>query len=461
MIGASSSATTDSIPRRARNAGNSWIPVVALCVWLSIEIGRPSNPLRLPLICSLILVGTWLSFPRKRWDPTVVCSLGLLLTCWLGVPFAANQFSAFWASYAMTIAIVCISVPAAHVLRNLRQFRLYVWIFLAATAYVGAFAITHSGFGPAGAGGGQDENYVSAAMSAALPFAYFSLSATRNFLARMTLIGVAVICLLAVVIGFSRGGFLGIAFAGFFCFWHSPRKLVAIMSAVIGLLVVAVVAPSSYWDEIQSIGDTNESTADMRIELWAIATRQFLGNPIMGVGPGNFIWNIEEYQSAEQVEKFGRDLGGSVITHSTYFEILSELGALGSGFFLGMLYFTFRELRRIVAICERALKRQQRRTHGELKWVRAFGLGIQGGLIGYLVCSAFLSTTYFSTIWLMCGSSVSLGYVLQDILRSAASPESPENQVGPRMTTVVKGSSPPPPTDERTPRLSDLLGERG
>jgi probable O-glycosylation ligase (exosortase A-associated) len=457
MGDASAAATSTRLPNSG--AGSSWIPVLALSLWLAIEIGRPPYPLRLPLICSLILVGSWLATPRKRWDPTIVCSAGLLLTAWLGVPAATNQYSAFWASYGFTIAIICISVPSAHLLNNVRHFRLFVGVFLAATAYVGVFAITHSGFGPAGSSGGQDENYVSAAMSAALPLAYFGVSATRKLIVRVMLIGVSLTCILATVVGFSRGGFMGTAFAFLFCFWHTPRKLIAILSAVFGLLVVASVAPDSYWKEIQTIGDTRESTADMRIELWTIATRQFLGNPIIGVGPGNFIWNIHEYQSAEQTAKFGRDLGGSVVVHSTYFEILSELGGVGMGLFLGMLYFTFRELRRIVAACDKTLERLRGRIDPDLKWARAFALGIQGGLIGYLVCSAFVSTTYYSTIWLMCGVAVSLRYVVQDILRAETRSASAQKQVGPKSGSIKEGFPTEPLPKQPSPRLSDLLGE--
>ncbi len=420
-VRAAATSTPPSAPRPAESA--SRIPVVLLCVWLVLEIGRPPAALRVPLLCSLILGGSWLVAARKRWDPVLLCSIGFLLTGWIGVPMAANEYSAFWTCYGLTIVIVCICLPAAQFIRNMSHMHLYVRTLLAVTAYVGLFAITHAGFGPSGAAGGQDENYVAAAMSAALPFAYFGLSATRKTLARAALMGLTVIYLLATVIGFSRGGFLGMAAAGLFCFWYSPRKLVAIGAAVIGIGAVVAVAPSTYWEEIQSISDTSEGTADMRFEIWTIATRQFLDNPILGVAPGNFIWRIKDYQTPDQVEKFGRSLGGSIVVHSTYFEILAELGSVGVGFFLAMLYFTFRELRRIAAACRQALDGRRGRQidrlgDQELQWARAYALAFQGGLIGYLVCSAFLSTTYFSTIWVLCASSVALRYAIANTLRA-------------------------------------------
>lgn len=453
------------ISRTASSATRGgWTPVVLLCLWLAMEIGRPPYPLKIPLISSLTLAGLWIAAPRKRWDPVLICILGLLGTGWIGVPLAANQYSAFWACYGLTIAVGCISIPAAQFMKNMRHIHVFVWVFLATSTYVGLFAITHAGFGPAGAGGGQDENYVAAAMSAALPFAYFGLSATRNLITRLALMGMTVVFLLATVIGFSRGGFLGMAAVGLFCFWYSPRKLVAVGATIVGVGAVVAVAPDSYWEEVQTISETDEGTADMRLELWAIATRQFLDNPIVGVGPGNYRWRIADYQTEEQTQKMGRSLGGSAVVHSTYFEVLAELGGVGIGFFLAMLYFAFRAFRNIAAICDKALKHRSRGKNSrslvsDLEWARAYALSFQGGLIGYLVCSAFISTTYYSTIWLLCAASVALHYAVGDVLEERLR----------RTTPPVIRIQPTPPgarldqeaaPSARTPRLSELLQGR-
>lgn len=439
------------------------LPVALICLWLAMEIARPPQPLKIPLLCSLALAGFWLASSRKRWHPALTAMMIFLGACWLGIPFSANQYGAFWTSYGLAIILGCICIPAAQFLRTIRHVHLYVGTLLAFSTYVGLFAVTHAGFGPAGPWGGQDENYVAAMMCAAVPFTYFGLAATKFLRTRLLLLAMGLVFLAATVIGFSRGGFLGIAAVLLFCFWYSPRKLVAIVATVIGAATIFAVAPDSYWKEVESIGDTDEGTADHRFELWAIATRQFLDNPVLGVGPGNFRWRIGDYQTEEQQAKFGRSLAGSAIVHSTYFEILSELGSVGVISFAALLFFTFRDLRRAERGCTRVLERVPLPATGtlsrDLEWARAFALAFQGALIGYLVCSAFLSTTYFSTIWLLCAVSVALRFVVIDLVAAAsAEPAAHRPSVGSRSAAgeaPVREARPP----ANRGRTADLLGD--
>mgnify|MGYP000976901369 CR=1 FL=1 len=347
-------------------------------------------------------------------------------------------------------------------LRSIAQVHLYVGTFLAASAYVGIFAIFHGGYGPAGAWGGQDENYVAAAMSAALPFSYFGLSATRRFFVRILLLALMVTTLAATVIGLSRGGFLGIACGGLFCFLYSPRKLLATAVATVGIFAVVAFAPATYWNEVRSITDTKEGTADHRLELWKIATRAYLDNPVLGVAPGNFRWRIGDYETQEQIERNGRSFAGSAIVHSTYFEVLSETGTVGAACFLAMVGLTFRDLRREVRRCNEVLRRRANRlsleTRQRLEWARAYSLSFQGGLLGYLVCSAFLSTTYFSTIWVMCAASVALRWIVNEELARALRPRLANAPTGERVPE--RASGPRDPASAPPPRLSELLGDR-
>ena len=230
-----------------------------------------------------------------------------------------------------------------------------------------------------------------------------------------------------------------------------------------------IFAPDKYWNEIESIGDRKDATADHRIELWKIATRMYLDNPVLGVGPGNFRWRIGDYQTQEQIDHFGRSLAGSAIVHSTYFEVLSETGTVGLVSFLSMIGLTFRDLRRASKRCDRALASRRlplpASVKRNLEWARAYALAFQGGLLGFLTSSAFVSTTYFSTIWMMCASSVAIRYIVAGELESAAEtvPSSPlEPAVSPpRTPSAGSASDGRPRSPSGSGRLSDLLGDHG
>jgi len=194
---------------------------------------------------------------------------------------------------------------------------------------------------------------------------------------------------------------------------------------VIGALLVLMVAGPGYWKEMETISDTKEATADLRLEFWTIAWRMFVHNPLMGVGPGNYRWNIGDYQSVEQLEKFGHPLTNSVVVHSTYFEVLSELGLVGSALFVTILFRTFKDLRRIRsderlrADAGNAGQREpisgnERLSPTDSQQLQYYSLAIMGSLVGYLLPAAFVSFTYFSHFWLLIALAVALNEVARE-----------------------------------------------
>src|SRR5204863_8875374 len=165
--------------------------------------------------------------------------------------------------------------------------------------------------------------------------------------------------------------------------------------------------------------------AHLRLEFWTIAWRMFVHNPLFGVGPENFRWNVGAYQSVEQLETFGRLLTNSVVVHSTYFEILSELGLVGGALFVTILFRTFKDLRRIRsderlrADAGNAGRREpisgnERLSPTDAQQLQYYSLAIMGSLVGYLLPAAFVSFTYFSHFWLLAALAVALNEVARE-----------------------------------------------
>jgi O-antigen ligase len=284
---------------------------------------------------------------------------------------------------------------------SVRKIRIWIYTFVAVAVYVGGFAALNGGYGPAGAAGGQDENYVSAMMGMAIPFAYFSIFAEKRRLVRMVLALSIIVFLAANVAGTnaSRGGFIGLCAAFLYCLARSPRKGLFL---VLVLVIVAIVLPfagPTYWEEISSIGKVDEGTADMRLEIWEIGMRMWRANPVLGVGAGNFRWMVGTFQSLEQLEKYGRDLGGSVVAHSLFVELVAELGTLGALVLLLLLWCTWKDLRPV-----------RKSSPGEAAPLRYYADGVVGSVLACLVNGVFLSLLYYSYLWLlfMVGSAIAL-----------------------------------------------------
>ena len=368
-----------------------------MLVWIWFEYGRPAHPLNIPLMISAILLATWLLKQDKRWSRQSSLLMAFLVVMAVGLPLAPNTFSAFWAFYSMATILVCVCLPMPSLITSVRLVRLWIYTFVAVAVYVGTWAIFHGGYGPSGAAGGQDENYVAAMMGMAVSFAYFSIFAAKTRLRKIVLGGTVLVFLAAVAAeqDVSRGGFLGLCAVFLYCLARSPKKWVGLALIALILVVVPFVG-SNYWDEISSIGKMDQGTADLRLEIWQIGLRMWRANPIFGVGPDNFRWMVGAYESTEQHEKFGRDLSGSIIAHSLFVELLAELGIAGALVLILLLVRTFKDLQQVV----RSARPLASATSGDAFALRCYADAVTGALIACLVNGAFLSLLYFSYLWL-------------------------------------------------------------
>jgi O-antigen ligase len=323
----------------------------------------------------------------------------------VGIPLAANTFSAFWAVYSMA-TIFCICLPMPSLVTSVRKVRVWIYTFLAVASYVGLWAIASGGYGPSGAAGGQDENYVAAMMGMAVSFAYFSIFAAKRPIVKVILALSILVFLGAVIAGndVSRGGFLGLCAVFLYCLARSPRKWVGLVVLVALIAVMMPFVPQRYWDDIVTITDTKQGTADIRLEIWKIGIRMWGANPVFGVGAGNFRWKVGTYQSAEQKLKYDRDLGGSIIAHSLFVELLAELGTLGALVLLLLLWRTFKDLHQVVRLGS---------ADGRLP-LRCYADAVIGATLACLVNGAFLSLLYYSYLWLF----IALGTAIVQLSRS-------------------------------------------
>jgi putative inorganic carbon (hco3(-)) transporter len=375
-------------------------------VWLWFEFGRPSNPMGIPMLLSILLTVGWLVRPDKRWTRRSAWLVGLLLVMAAGIPFAVNTYTAFWDTYGMAVIVLCICIPLPSLLTSVRKIKVWVYAFVAAAMYVGVWALFHNGYGPSGAGGGQDENYVAAHMTMAIPFAYFSIFAERRRVVKALLVVSVVVFTGATIVGFSRGGFLGLAAVVLYCLARSPRKVAGFTVVAIVCLAALLFAGPAYWQEMTTITDTNESTADLRLEIWSIGLRMWAANPVLGVGPGNFRWRVGEYQSEEQLEKYGRSLAGSIVAHSLFVDLFAELGTAGVVVVGALVLGTWRDLRRIR---RNLTERPAGSTARELLPLAHYGDAVTASMLACLVTGTFLSLLYFSYLWLLIavGSGIS------------------------------------------------------
>ena len=157
-----------------------------------------------------------------------------------------------------------------------------------------------------------------------------------------------------------------------------------------------------------------KGTGEDRWYLWKLAWKVFLDYPIIGVGQGNISWNIGKYQPLEDL-KYRRGVAGKAV-HSLYFTLIPELGIIGILLFSGMLYYSYKDLKRILKKEKEFLLKQNQSKEiiQQLHKIRFIIFGITGAMLGYLVSGVFLSVLYYPHFWLLISLCVALKNIVQN-----------------------------------------------
>jgi O-antigen ligase len=147
-------------------------------------------------------------------------------------------------------------------------------------------------------------------------------------------LGMACACVatLALILTQSRGGLA--AFAGILVItvWFLvPRLITRIKLIGGGVLACVLFFPLllNQFGRLQGVLDDPEASS--RIYLWAAATSLFTGNPILGIGYGNYRFLFADFAFVPNAVE------GSVDAHNIFLQLLSETGIIGFVSFLLLL----------------------------------------------------------------------------------------------------------------------------
>ncbi len=378
------------------------------------EFGRPQDvlaPLKaipIPTLLDVsILLAVFASGKATVSNVQTKLWMGLLGFMALWVPFANNNYWAFMTVKDLSLYFF-FYLGIITVVNSTIKMEKLVLVWVGVHGLLAVNGLMHGGRGVGGWLG--DENDFAMEMNVAVPFAFFLYQGTRNLGAKLiyaVLLGTFVLSSIATA---SRGGFLGLLAVGSFCWLYSPRKVLSLVLLTGVLLLVLLAAPQEYWDRMQTITDdsTMESgTAGQRMFTWGIGWEMFLGNPVFGVGQGNFAWTIGEYMGGRTWQT--KSLAGRQ-AHSMYFTLLPELGLLGVFLYGGIVFFNFKHARLCGLVWKLNAhdKSRQVKEDIDIEAVTWFGNAILGALVGYLVTSTFISTLYYPTFWILTGLVVAL-----------------------------------------------------
>jgi len=139
------------------------------------------------------------------------------------------------------------------------------------------------------------------------------------------------IMLLADVLTFSRGGYLGLLIGGFFLlivFWKKmTRKYKLFIFSFLAIIIMAFMIPGPISSRFNSIFNTSEGSNVGRLDMWEKSWKVAENNPFLGVGIGNY--PLELKPSAGYREP--------ITAHNTYLDIAAETGIITALIWVALL----------------------------------------------------------------------------------------------------------------------------
>jgi len=224
----------------------------------------------------------------------------------------------------------------------------------------------------------SDGNDFALSLSLALPLCAFLYLDAKGWWRRGFMLLCVLFVIFSVVATKSRGGTIALACVGLYFLLKSPQKLRTGAVTAVALVLVIALAPPAYFTRMNTIGDTEESSAKGRIDAWKAAYQYAKERPLLGIGAGHF---------------------GSVhglTAHSIYFLILGEMGFPG---LFGLLFLIFYNLAANRTLAREIKARDPSGSRRDLRLLASSS----AAMIAFATGGAFLSAVYYPHLYILAG----------------------------------------------------------
>lgn len=329
----------------------------------------------------------------------------------LSVPLSVHarvSYDFVTGNFVKTVLLVGILVASIRDRADIDRM-LRIWVIGSAGYVALSMLMATPGSGRLGGGGGNfDPNDLGLFTVCTLPIcAYLVRRGGRRSDALLGFTA-AILLLMAVVKTGSRGGFLALlcTIAYGVVAVNAVPAAKRIVVTVVATAALLLVAGDSYWNRMSTIlqPDRDYNWAGQaesgRVEIWKRGIQYMLKRPVYGVGANAF--SIAEGTMAEQAaarRAMGMGFKWSA-AHNSYIEVGAELGVIGLGAFLFMLFAAFREARRIGRA---AIARSD----------RLLGHALAALIMGFAIGGAFVSQAYATFLYFSVGILIALSKIIE------------------------------------------------
>ena len=276
-----------------------------------------------------------------------------------------------------------------------------LWVFLLGNFYLGWVAHgsgrTGGGrlenIGPSDTGG--DANATAAILITAVPILLFYIMKGKRWQKVLSLLFLAYIIDGIVLIN-SRGAFVGLVvgcfyFMAFHLFFNKEEPIKERMK-ILGIILAGIclflyLTDAVFWERMMTItGDVGAAESNKSRTFFWIKTFDLVKQHPFGLGTWGYQYLSPQFLPEEMLSM------GRRAVHSTYFQVLAELGYVGVPVFAGLIFSNFR--------CMRKTKRHLLEK-GDL-YLYSQAIAVESGFIGFLTASIFINRLHAEILyWFM------------------------------------------------------------
>ena len=360
-----------------------WVGIVTLLVFAVTQVAVDGN----------------LTVRPREVNMVLLVGLAALLS----VPFAIDSAEAWKEFTDIVIKTLLIFIVIVNVVRTESRVRLLWFLVLAVSIYLSINVISDYRAGVFKIGAAEtntqrvegvikglfdNSNDLALHLVTMIPIA-FALGIEKGGLIRkLVYFPITLLMVAAVIITFSRGGFLGLIATTLVLARKLSRrnKTAALATVVLGIIFFFAVAPATYSGRLATIFDSASDITGSSSQRTQVLKRSILvalRYPLFGVGIGNFH------------HKSFQELG----THNAYTQVAAETGIAAMVCYIIFLVHPLRKLR---------LMERDMFERNDTSRFYYLAIGLQGSLVGFMVASFFAAVAYQWYIYYLVGYAIAL-----------------------------------------------------
>lgn len=319
----------------------------------------------------------------------------------LSMPMAVDIGDAWKTFSEQLLKTIVIFVVLVNVVRTESRLKLLLLLVLVVSIYLSVNAINDYRMGVFGIGISEtarirgrikglfeNSNDLALHLVTMVPIAVALGLSGRGPFRKLVYFGGAALMVAAVIVTFSRGGFIGLVAAGLILVRRLGRKnrVATTTAMVFAVIMFLALSPGAYSGRLSSIFDSAADltgSSSQRNEVLKRSIWVTLRYPLLGVGIGNF-----HHKSPRNLE-----------THNAYTQVGSEMGLAAMAIYIMFLIHPLRRLRAV-----------ENETYSKPEQLRFYylSIGLQASLVGFMVSSFFGAVAYQWYIYYLVAYAVCL-----------------------------------------------------